>query len=80
MIRWLLRIFWGEPPKEDVPHEDLNRARDARVNAEREFEKIREQRGEVERIAESIRAIRRANHLVEAFERTLRERRHPNHG
>lgn len=80
MIRWILRIFWGPPPKEDVSDEDLNRARNARVSAEREFEKIKEQRGEVQRIAESLRSIRRANHLVEAFERTLRERRHPNHG
>src|ERR1044072_839831 len=80
MIRWILRIFWGPPPTEDVSDEALTRARTARVSAEREFEKIKEQRGEVQRIAESLRSIRRANHLVEAFERTLRERRHPNHG
>lgn len=79
MIKWLLRILWGSPPEPEVTDEDLNRARDARANAERELEEIRGQRGEVERIAESLRAIRQANHLVEAFERSLRERR-PRHG
>lgn len=79
MIRWILRIFWGPPPEKEVSNDDLNQARDARVNAEREFEEIKQQRSEVERIAESLREIRRANHLVEAFERTLRNRR-PHHG
>lgn len=80
MIKWLLRIFHFSSPEDEVTDEDLDRARDARARAERELEEIRSQRGEVERIAESIRSIRRANHLVEAFERTLRERRSPNHG
>lgn len=64
-----------EPSRNDTQGEDLQEAKAARTTAEHELAKIRENREEVEKIADRLREIRRVNHLAEIFEASLKRRR-----
>lgn len=64
---------WTREDPEPEPR-GLKDAREARETAEDRLREVREQASEVARIADSLRRIRRRNHLVEILEESIRNR------
>lgn len=85
-----MRWPWNRPEPESGQDHDVSKspeviaAREARERSEQELMKIREQRSEVEGVANSITKgiddLRKKDHLMEIFEQSIRKEPKPNHG
>lgn len=63
-----------EPENDACDPTTIDEARDARESSEHDLAKIRETREEIENIVHHLREIRTRNHLLEAFEQSLKRR------
>jgi hypothetical protein len=68
---------WSRPdpePEQDDRQDQINEAREARKTSEHDLARVREMREEVEHVVDHLREIRTRNHLLDAFQRSLRKR------
>lgn len=73
-MKWPWSKKEPEPDKAECDDQQLEEAREARTTAEHDLRRIRKNRGEVERIADDLRAIRHRNHLAEIFAESIRRK------